>query len=395
MNNAICVLPWIHLSTRNDGTMRLCCQFHGNVGTRLGRVDFVEEFAGEEFELYRRQMLAGHLPKGCSKCVQQESLGLESKRQRENRLWSAKLGLGNLERELRTFKPRIRYADLRLSNRCNSTCQTCSAIASSAILERNRAIDKSLLPIGHTYDDERASKIENWAESAEFWGPMERVDLKSVYLTGGEPMLNPRLPEFLRRQPPELEVRLNTNVTVINEELLKELHRFEVVILTLSVDALGPLNEFIRPPFKWSTVSTRLERYVALPRPFYVVLGPTVSIYNILHVPDYIRGYFRMQREHPHLELFLNLLMNPEYHRASLLRADLKRKVRTELAMIEVPKGIPQRERLLNQISSIQKHLDIEESDRDLRMTELKKYLSGVEPTGMRRLSEFYPEVLS
>ena len=97
-----CILPWIHLSTRPNGHLRLCCTanassagatndkvYGGEVGilknddgkpANLNHTDLLTAWNNDYMKGVRRQMLKGEMPPSSSKCFKEEGAGHRSKR---------------------------------------------------------------------------------------------------------------------------------------------------------------------------------------------------------------------------------------------------------------------------------------------------------------------------
>jgi hypothetical protein len=98
-----CVLPWIHLATRPNGDMRLCCSANasgagtdhtlGIVKTDTGEhLNFsnttpMEAWNSEYMRSVRTTMMDGKIPTSCTKCFDEESKGVASKRIWETATW--------------------------------------------------------------------------------------------------------------------------------------------------------------------------------------------------------------------------------------------------------------------------------------------------------------------
>ena len=88
-SQSFCVLPWIHLATRPNGDMRICCVANAS-GAKSGdyTVGLVkmedgtpanfnttlpsEAFNNEYMKSIRKTMLEGKIPASCIKCFQEE-----------------------------------------------------------------------------------------------------------------------------------------------------------------------------------------------------------------------------------------------------------------------------------------------------------------------------------
>jgi hypothetical protein len=162
---SFCILPWIHLSTRPNGHLRLCCtanassagatndkKYGGEVGVlksdagrpaNLGHIDLLEAWNSDFMKRTRRMMLAGEIPASCQKCFKEESAGHRSKRIWETEYWSQRLEVQEMLRnttEEGSVPPRIAYVDLRLGTKCNLKCVMCSPHDSSRWVQDWREI---------------------------------------------------------------------------------------------------------------------------------------------------------------------------------------------------------------------------------------------------------------
>lgn len=159
-SKTFCALPWMHLSTRPNGHMRVCCTANASavaVNARsqdktasdagivkningkpanLNHTSLKEAWNNDYMKGVRQAMLKGEKPASCLKCFKEEEAGHRSKRQWETEKWVRKLGLddvlGNTQPD-GTVDPKIRYIDLRLGTKCQLACIMCSPNDSSGL----------------------------------------------------------------------------------------------------------------------------------------------------------------------------------------------------------------------------------------------------------------------
>jgi hypothetical protein len=99
-----CVLPWIHFATRPNGDMRLCCSANASGATsgeydvglvknesgapaNFGRETPLSAWNNDYMQSVRKTMLEGQIPTSCSKCYEEESKNVVSKRMWETSTW--------------------------------------------------------------------------------------------------------------------------------------------------------------------------------------------------------------------------------------------------------------------------------------------------------------------
>jgi len=140
-------------------------------------------------------------------------------------------------------------------------------------------------------------KDRSWVSEALLEKP-ER--LRALYLTGGEPMIQGEAEEIIgylvqKGVAPGMTLELNTNGTVVKDSLINKFFNFNRVYIGLSIDAYGPLYEYIRYPAKWHVISKNTSRLMSLPADrFTVTAVPILQAYNVLDIVDLLRYLDKM-----------------------------------------------------------------------------------------------------
>ena len=97
MSKTFCPLPWIHLATRPNGDVRVCCTANASgagktdekeaglvkedgVAMNLRDHTIEEVFNSSHMRRTRLQMIKGEVPVSCKKCFAEEEKGITSKR---------------------------------------------------------------------------------------------------------------------------------------------------------------------------------------------------------------------------------------------------------------------------------------------------------------------------
>ena len=148
-----CVLPWIHMATRPNGDMRLCCTSNASgagdnheVGlvkmedgrpANFGTHTPMEAWNNDYMKSVRTTMLNGEIPASCTGCFKEESQGIVSKRIWETGTWHRDdngVDIPYLIEQTQadgTVPEELVYLDLRLGHTCNIKCVMCSPHDSS------------------------------------------------------------------------------------------------------------------------------------------------------------------------------------------------------------------------------------------------------------------------
>ena len=152
-SETFCALPWLHISTRPNGHMRVCCTANASgiavnakstkktgsetgvlrrddgLPANLATTGLLEAWNNEYMKGVRKMMLNGEKPPSCIKCFKEEEAGHRSKRIWETRKWINELGIEDIIGETKedgSIQPKVRYIDLRLGSKCQLACVMCS-----------------------------------------------------------------------------------------------------------------------------------------------------------------------------------------------------------------------------------------------------------------------------
>jgi sulfatase maturation enzyme AslB (radical SAM superfamily) len=317
-SDTFCVLPWIHFATRPNGDMRLCCSANASgagedhtVGlvknetgqpANFGNSKPLEAWNNDYMKSVRNTMLEGNIPKSCTKCYEEESKGVVSKRMWETGTW-IRDGINVPELVEQTAKDgtvldKLVYLDLRLGHTCNLKCVMCSPHDSSQWVSDH----KKIYPIFQAKELKDQMKWDRkefnnkWHENPDFWKEMyaQIPNLKQVYFAGGEPLMIREhkwfLEEIIRQgYADRILVRYNTNGLLIDDEIIEIWKQFKLVKVGFSIDAVDQRNYYIRYPSDWDTIVKNLHRLDNTPDNIQVSIATAIQILNIKHLPDFAR----------------------------------------------------------------------------------------------------------
>ncbi len=316
---SFCALPWIHLATRPNGDARLCCVTNASgahtgdyaVGlvkkengepANFGRESPLEAFNNQYMQDVRKTMLAGKIPASCSKCFEEESNGVVSKRLWEMYEW---------HRENLDFKqliadtaedgkvpPVIRYLDLRLGHTCNLKCIMCSPHDSSRwVQDYEKLVETaSSKVVLQQIKWDAGSFNNNWYEKPEFWNDVfdQIPNISQIYFAGGEPLMIKEhrrfLDEIIRRgYADRISLRYNSNGIFVNEDIIEVWSKFKQVRYAFSIDAVGERNSYIRYPTDWNDIIRSLRLMDNAPDNVHCAIACAVQIFNIKHIIDFAK----------------------------------------------------------------------------------------------------------
>ena len=316
---SFCVLPWIHLATRPNGDMRICCVANAsgaNTGNyqvglvkkedgtpaNFGRDLPTEAFNNDYMKSVRKTMLAGEVPESCLKCYEEEEQGIASKRIWETGTWLYEgLDIQELIDETQEdgevpFK--LRYLDLRLGNSCNLKCIMCSPHDSSQWVGDYKKvfpiIQSPVVKDQMLWNKEFHNNF--WHENPAFWEQVydQIPNITQLYFAGGEPLMIREhrwfLEEIIRRgEAGRISLRYNTNGILVTDEIIEIWKHFKKVKVGVSLDGMGDRVHYIRYPTDWKTVEENLHKLDNTPDNIYCNVALCAQLLNIKHVPDFIK----------------------------------------------------------------------------------------------------------
>lgn len=314
-SNTFCALPWIHFATRPNGDMRLCCSANSSGAGNDHTIGLVKNETGQPanfgletpmsawnndyMKSVRTTMREGKIPASCTKCFNEESKGVVSKRIWETYTWMQDgLDIAELIQQTEedgTVPERLIYLDLRLGHTCNLKCIMCSPHDSSKWVADHKKVFP-LFKIQEVKDqmhwDEKTFN-NYWYEHPDFWEEMFRQipNLKQVYFAGGEPLMIKEhklfLEEIIRQgYADKILIRYNSNGLLISDDIIELWKHFKKVKFAVSIDDVGDRNNFIRYPTDWNILTECIHKLDNTPDNIHVSIATAIQILNIKTLPE-------------------------------------------------------------------------------------------------------------
>lgn len=317
-SDTFCVLPWIHFATRPNGDMRLCCSANASGAGNDHEVGLVKNDSGQPANFgidtpmsawnndymknVRRTMIQEKVPSSCTKCFEEESNGVVSKRLWETLTWHFDdVDIPELLRQTEqdgSVPEKLKYLDLRLGHTCNIKCVMCSPHDSSRWLQDHSKLMNKLKDsnVTNQMQFDKKSFDNKWHEKSSFWDDMyEQIpNLKQVYFAGGEPLMIKEHKKFIEeilRQgyQDKILLRYNSNGLLVDEDLIEMWKHFKKVKFAISMDACYERDEYIRHPTDWQTVERNLHMLDNTPDNITTSLATAIQMLNVKHLPDFMK----------------------------------------------------------------------------------------------------------
>lgn len=149
-----------------------------------------------------------------------------------------------------------------LDNICNSACLTCDENHSTKI---------------GSLESKTFAIVDN---SNNFWKlPLHRI--VHLDINGGEPSASKNYKNLLKNLPTNVKsIRINTNCSFFIEEIVDIIDKGIKVTVTVSLDGINEVHDFIRWPIKWNKFHQNLLTYKNVPN-LDLNTWTTVSALNI------------------------------------------------------------------------------------------------------------------
>jgi len=339
--NSLCVLPWFHSYIGIHSDIQLCCNAKSAILPRqLNNTKLKNMIESRYMDHIRNQMIRGHWPSECVSCQQSELYGLGSHRQGSNHRYNALYQ--KLLSSPEQIKPKLKSIDLRISNKCNYKCRTCSGHLSSAWRDEHLIIYGNDLPQANAKYG--VNEISIKANNV-FWDNFEKfavTELEELNFAGGESLLLDRhyniIEQLITAKKYNTSLIYTTNLSILKYkqwDLLYLWSKFSNITLHLSLDGVGERGEYIRKGLNWKKWLENVT-FVKNKLPHIKIdMHFVVSIFNIIHIEQHINGIIDNElidlSSNGDYKVAFTPLEQPEYLSIQNLSMKLKNKVKQNI----------------------------------------------------------------
>ena len=299
---SFCPEAWSQIEIDAEGDFKICClaNFDDDFGMAIDSSNKVMNIAthsvaealNSKTHKSHRLLLANNIwPKRCRSCLDSENalkskeyIDGKSKRQRVIKQTASSIpeyvtiDTAHLyTNEDGSVTSKVVNLDLRFGNLCNQKCIMCSPQHSNqwyddwtAISSDTPVYQKGKYKTFPLIQDNRGKTLmdglNSWWETEDWWNKFDEMakDLRYIYFTGGEPLIVPAMQECLDRlinagYSKDIELRYDTNLSVINNKIIDKWKHFKNVILCISIDDTEERYELIRFPGKYDRILENIK----------------------------------------------------------------------------------------------------------------------------------------
>jgi MoaA/NifB/PqqE/SkfB family radical SAM enzyme len=274
MKKSFCAVPWTDLSVLPTGHYSMCCsqnqQYHLN---KIPISQPADLHWNSDFMRQSRLLFAdGIMPDTCQSCVRNESVGITSRRHRMNQRYLGSEDpsfddekvqqLLSKTSEDGSFSMDIVGVEIGGDNTCQLRCIQCSPSYS-------KSINKDYEKLGWDYNKKNRLPIEVRTETSldQLFENLKPLVPKLQWLkfVGGEPSINKPLANFIdwcieNNHAQNIFLLCTTNAANVKDPWIEKISHFKKILLGISVDGIGALDEWIRWPTNWKKKEQNIKK---------------------------------------------------------------------------------------------------------------------------------------
>lgn len=251
MSKFYCPAPW-HAGYFTHDYQSVCCAHPGQATESP-----LEYIRSQEVWEIKQGIATGNLTPACQRCSDAEAAGYYSVSRSHNEAMANMALPAVTDPDVPTVPREI---EIRFSNLCNFKCRMCGPSWSSMIATENTEHPHLARWYPPAAPAGRLDSGPRFIEDAK----IILRDLKKIYITGGEPMIQKPVLDFIdymieHDYHQSVMLQITTNVSAVNPLILDRLGRFNRVHLTLSIDAVGAAAEYQRHGTIWPRIEENVR----------------------------------------------------------------------------------------------------------------------------------------
>jgi molybdenum cofactor biosynthesis enzyme MoaA len=240
------------------GRFQPCCR----IGTNKVYYEKFVDFKNSQYFIEIKDQMSNGWHKDCYRCKLEEDSGITSLRQR-------------FENFMTGTPDTVESIDVILSNECNLNCRMCTESLST---KWEKTFEKFSIEL-------KDYKIEEQYIPFDIKNLFDQIDcskIKTIKIQGGEPLISKKFDDLIdllenKKIISNINLIVMTNATVYSKRLFRKLTKFKKVNMSLSVDGVEELCDYIRTGSDWTKIKKNLDRW------YQVSLYTTRFTFQIKH----------------------------------------------------------------------------------------------------------------
>lgn len=310
INKTFCNFPTSGLFVSHRKSA-LCC-----VARKVPQTSFTKFWYSDYRKESLDKMNQGLPVKECEDCYRQESLGNFS-------------GRTTYKNEVFEIKKNPTRLDLDLSNFCNLKCIMCNPDRSSQWAKE----------LGMYTESNGVSTITEQQLQDLF--DISTEDLEHIVIQGGEPSIMPEFDRYFqyleeKNYISNIEVHTISNLTNLNKKFFKFLSKFRKVKLSVSIDAYGLANDYIRFPSDFDTIEKNVIELSKIPGNIDVEILSSLQLLSLYNFDKMLSWYNKIQKIFGNSNRVLNIVpmkvTSPEIYNIYNAPPTLRKKFKNDIS---------------------------------------------------------------
>lgn len=384
-SQAFCLMPWIHLHIQGNGEIKPCCVANESIGKIENHsVQSILEHS-EKLNVLKTDLLNDKKNTICNSCYQREDTGNSSIRVETNQKF-AHLFDKVITNEI-NFPV---YWDIRFSNICNLKCRTCWHGNSSQWFDEAKQLRRNVGEQAIIYPIPQPEILQK-----ELIQNIEQVE--EIYFAGGEPLLMQEHYELLdlliQKKMFHVHLRYNTNFTIFEykqKSIFEYWKQFERVEVLASLDASYKRGEYLRKNLKWEIIESKRKQMLQEIPHVTFKLAPTLSVFNVLHFPDFHQEWIEKKLIQAD-DVYFNLLEFPAFFNMKVLPTTIKKQIQerfdVHIKFLEEHKAA----NTIDQLKDIVNYLTSESWEG--KLTKFQKEVKLLDQLRGEKFEDIFPEL--
>ena len=336
-DNNFCAMPFIHMAIEANGGVRPCCMADP-LDTQIQQSSIGELQYDQQRIQMQQQFIENKQFPNCSICWKDKS------KFSPRITFSTSVPAIEFTYQIMqgaTPKNELTWLEIKPGNRCNLKCRICGVHNSSSWAKDNYKVQGTTKPYKQTETYQWQKQCE-WVDEDDQWLDVSGLEkIKHIHVMGGEPFMITRQFEFLQRfadtyDVSDVQLWYNTNGTLaIPEQYTNLLDSMGSVFITVSIDDIEERYNYQRHGVAWEQARYTVNQLFDLntKQNYRVQLDPTVSIYNVLYLNQFVEYCSEHNWHLPHNQS--HYVNNINFNNIRTLRTDQKQKIIQVLSQCE------------------------------------------------------------
>ena len=272
--------------------------------------------------------------------------------------------------------------DLDFSNFCNLKCVMCNSGRSS-----NWAKDE-----GKDVSKIAKDIIDNLYTVSK--------DVQQITIQGGEPSIMEEYEYYFEllakgNISKNIDLMVITNATNLNQKFYKLLGQFKSVRLSVSVDAFGSANDYIRWPSKFTQIEKNLKQMASLESSIKVELYFSLNILSMFNFDQFLNWAKKIETiykaKNKHFGVIPAKVDRPKHYSPFIAPIKLKEKFISDVQNFLKDKNLTGNSNFKTEMMMLSKR--IQKSPTDItHLTHLKQKISGLDKDRKVKITNFIPK---